>query len=129
MLKKQAYVVIAISYTMLLIVACLMPVPESNRPTILYLDKIVHFGVYFIATFLWFLTFYKTKHTASFGKAIMKTIVVTLSLGVSIEFAQEYLTNHRYFEWLDILANSLGILVATALLYGANKYKLLKLSK
>jgi len=47
--------------------------------------------------------------------------LVLIALGISMEFLQG-MTNYRFFEWQDALANSLGVLFGlAALMVGADK--------
>ena len=64
-------------------------------------DDLVHFGVYF---FLTIVVFAASKKTHYLSLLILLTI-----MGTSIEIAQ-YFTGLRNFEYMDIIANSIGVL-------------------
>ena len=65
-------------------------------------DKLIHFIVYFVLAVT---TFYASKNT---NQIIL--ILIIISIGIVTEFAQ-YITGLRNFEYMDIIANALGVLV------------------
>lgn len=64
-------------------------------------DKLIHFIVYFVLAVT---TFYASKNT---NQIIL--ILIIISIGIVTEFAQ-YITGLRNFEYMDIIANSFGVL-------------------
>ena len=64
-------------------------------------DKLIHFIVYFVLAVT---TFYASKNTNHFI-----LIFIIISIGIVTEFAQ-YITGLRNFEYMDIIANSFGVL-------------------
>ena len=82
-------------------------------------DKIVHFTSYFLLTLSWFFaTQYTIKKTTS--KAILIGIII--SYGIIIEALQGGMTTHRQADFYDILANSIGVLLAATLFPKLNKW-------
>ena len=80
-------------------------------------DKLIHFFVYSVLSFLVF------KASLSFEKILL--FIGLISLGIFIELLQN-VSGLRNFEYMDIIANSLGILVGF-LIFSINE-KTLKLS-
>jgi VanZ family protein len=78
-------------------------------------DKIVHFILYGILTFL-MITYRKEKFVDE-SKLI---VLITFFWGFTIELLQHYCTINRQFELLDLGANILGIIFVVVLL---NKMK------
>jgi len=70
-------------------------------------DKLYHFTGYF-GVMAWYAQFVKQRFV---------TMVLLVVLGVSLEFAQ-LLVNTRSFEWADMLANILGVILATMIVRG-----------
>ncbi|CAL2103966.1 VanZ family protein [Tenacibaculum sp. 190130A14a] len=69
------------------------------------IDKIEHGIAYFMLTFFWLISFRK--------KAVNYIVVFCCFVyGIIIEVLQSVLTNYRIAEYYDILANSIGILIA-----------------
>lgn len=94
--------------------------PQSNWVNELYLDKVVHFGMYAILETLFLFGFFQNTKPNDIPKmSLVITILFGVSLGCSIEFLQPILTSYRKFEWLDMLANALGVLGG---LYFFNRY-------
>ncbi len=70
------------------------------------LDKIEHAIAYFVLTFAWLLALRKSKINA-------KLIVLCCFLyGIIIEALQVTITSYRSGEILDVVANTMGILIA-----------------
>lgn len=66
-------------------------------------DKLGHLLAYFSMTF-WFL------HLAYNRWLVVSLFII---MGLVIEILQS-LTGYRYFEWMDLLANTVGVLIACA---------------
>jgi VanZ family protein len=73
----------------------------SSENVISLNDKLIHFIVYFVLAVI---TFYASKNT---NQIIL--IFIIISIGIVTEFAQ-YITGLRNFEYMDIIANSFGVL-------------------
>lgn len=70
------------------------------------IDKGYHSFAYFILTITWLLAFYKKPQ---------KKYIIAISciiFGIIIEILQTSLTVYRTGDYLDVLANSLGVLLA-----------------
>ena len=90
---------------MLVLVYLLAITPASGNPSpIPYLDKILHFFVFFILTFI--LDFCTRRPL----KEHFFLIFLLIGFGVFIE-ASQYFTASRSAEFLDWLADFLGVLV------------------
>ena len=72
-----------------------------------YEDKLFHLLAYFALTF-WFIQIYHIKHH------VYMWAVVFICLGVLLEYLQGYDAN-RYSEFGDMIANTLGVMIAFAL--------------
>lgn len=110
--RKQRYIVAAL-WSLFILLACLINSDNFKKidaPKIENLDKLVHFGFYTLLTMLWIwcLRIYKRKKT--FFKNLFLILLLSVLFGILIEFLQEYTTNNRAFEWLDVLANTTGAL-------------------
>ncbi len=126
MLSKQKLFLIAITYTVFVCVISLVKVQSPVKITISNLDKLVHFGIYFIFTIVWFGYFSGTVLKKPIFKGVLKASLLAFFVGVSIEVIQQLFTKVRSGDVNDVLANSLGILMAVFLLYQIKKYKELK---
>ena len=71
-------------------------------------DKISHGVIFFYIALLGMFCNFKIEHY------ILMAIIFTLGLTIEII---HYFHPYRYFEWADLLANFLGIILATAIYY------------
>ena len=108
-LRKYGFSILAV--LLLLVLSFFKPPSIDPPPSLLPLDKIVHFLMYFgVAGALWFdyLRGNGNKMKRGYGVAFGFPLV----LGGVIELVQEYATSYRGGEWGDFLANSLGVVAA-----------------
>lgn len=103
--------VIAICYV------SLTPSPPEFNINVAYLDKMEHFISYFILMF-WFSQLYETN------KSRLLYVLSFIFMGIAIEVLQG-LGGVRYFEYYDMLANTLGIITAWFITKGRFKFLLL----
>ena len=92
--------------------------PSSNIQDIKVSDKLIHFVFYAVFSFFLFLL----SHNVNFGlDTLIKkwTFVLTIGtlLGFIIEWIQYALVPSRSGEWLDILANTLGLIAMLSSTY------------
>jgi VanZ family protein len=82
----------------------LVPNPPEFNIELKHFDKVRHFIAYFILMF-WFSQLYKTVNVRIFY------VLFFILLGVVLEILQG-LGGVRYFEYYDMLANTLGVVFA-----------------
>ncbi len=92
--------------------------PSSNIQDIEVSDKLIHFVFYAVFSFFLFLL----SHNVNFGlDTLIKkwTFVLTIGtlLGFIIECIQYALISSRSGEWLDILANTIGLIAMLSITY------------
>ena len=79
-----------------------------------FTDKITHFVFYFGFVFLWGnALLLKTQNRKN---VFLKVFTTAILVGALMEILQETLTKNRTFDWVDILANSIGALVGIFIL-------------
>lgn len=104
-LSRDNIFLIAISITLGIIYLSLIKVPSIGIE-IANIDKAHHSFAYFMLTLTWLLAFYKKQN---------KKYVIVIScilFGIIIEVLQYLLTTYRTGDYLDVFANSLGVLLA-----------------
>jgi VanZ family protein len=110
LLDRKAYT-IAILITAFVTISSLVSLKgiSSLSIKISHFDKIVHAISYFILALSWF---FATQN--DFKKKNFKVLLILLliSFGIIIEALQGGLTTYRQADFYDILANSIGVLVA-----------------
>ncbi len=96
---------ISIGITIGIICLSLIKMPETGIK-IKNIDKVYHSFAYFTLTIAWLFTFYR--------KPTKKYLIVILCIlfGIIIELLQSNLTIYRTGDFLDVIANSLGVLLA-----------------
>ena len=84
----------------LALIISLLSLVDSGESAMQLNDKLIHFSVYAILTYITLIASRKTK--------IFILLMTILSLGISLEFIQS-VSGLRNFEYMDIIANSLGV--------------------
>lgn len=110
--KKQLIYATTLGYTILLAFASLAKINHQSTFHIEFEDKIVHFLAYAILCFLVFLSFSLQK----INKSLIYAALFAFVFGIILEFIQGIMPHARVSELLDVVANTLGILVMTAIL-------------
>ncbi|EKT4552280.1 VanZ family protein [Flavobacterium psychrophilum] len=72
-------------------------------------DKIVHFTFYLGFVILWYRYLVFKEKVLLSNKIVL--VLISITFGIAIEFAQKYFTTTRQADILDVLANSAGALV------------------
>jgi len=108
---RLLYPMAAVSWTAVVFYVCLMPasavpaVPWMNFPLA---DKLVHFLLFGILCWLYLKAGMSLTGQYTW-KGIYASALLSTCLGVLIEYLQATLVNGRSFEYLDILADTIGI--------------------
>lgn len=97
--------VVAIVITITIICLSLLKIPNTGIK-VNNIDKAYHSIAYFVLTLTWLLSFYR--------KPKKKYIIVIscIIFGIIIEVLQSTLTVYRTGDYKDVIANSLGVLLA-----------------
>ena len=86
-------------------------ISSSNVPKIALSDKGIHFAFYTIlAILLYFPLRINTKRSFSFVTTNVLVLVFGFIIGSVIELVQHHLIVGRFGEYLDLLANTVGLL-------------------
>lgn len=129
MLKQRCWFLLAIAYTVFVFVISLIKINKPLEVKISHFDKLVHVGIYFIFTLVWFMFFVKNDIKQFFFKAIVKTSVFAFVTGILIEFLQDCNPNARSGDVKDVIANSVGIFIAVLFVSQIKKYHALNSAK
>ncbi len=86
---------------------------KANIFDLLYIDKLVHVFLYFILTILLIPGFKKFVNFLSERSYLVYSLVISLFYGMIIEIFQLYVFHDRSAEFMDIVANLAGALIAT----------------
>ena len=99
-----------------LIISVLSFIPGNQLPEIeweiISIDTVVHFGMYLMLSILLAFGFIlKNKLNLSKLKMYLILVLVGIAFGTFVELVQGSFIYRRYFDLLDILANSIGSIV------------------
>lgn len=92
---------------------CFYSPQEQPRAIFPYTDKIVHFLMYLGLSGVAMINYiYRTRGHIIILKLVLYALILPILYGGAIELIQEYMTDNRTGEWLDLLADTLGALTA-----------------
>lgn len=116
MLNKQSWLYLAIAYTVFVTVVSLVKIKPPTEINVPQADKWVHISIYVVFTVLWFLGFTNTPHKPFSNKPLVKASIWAFLFGVSIEIVQHISPYARSGDFFDVLANTIGILIAVLII-------------
>lgn len=122
---KKTVLVLALSWTILIGILCLVTFSKLPSISISDADKYVHFTFHFIFIMLW--GFYTSiNHNEIRISKIIRFVIISICYGIVIEILQETFTTTRHAELLDVLANSSGAVVALLVFVLIKRQKAIK---
>ncbi|TVP48725.1 MAG: VanZ family protein [Mongoliibacter sp.] len=99
----------AIIWLVIVLIALLTPgnnLPKT--PTFPHADKLVHFGIFAVLTFLWCrVGTLNAENQLDWKKLLTNLLVFTIIFPILVEYLQKYIPK-RSFEYEDIVANLVG---------------------
>ncbi|MEK7990326.1 MAG: VanZ family protein [Thiotrichaceae bacterium] len=102
---KTLWLISGWGLAMAICILSLIPPIDTGIQTISHIDKLEHLTAYFVITF-WFSLLYPTSQ----GR--LMCLVGFLAMGLSLEVLQGLLTTTRHADGFDMIANTLGVLIA-----------------
>lgn len=91
--------------------------PKMEMDEITNIDKLAHICMYGgLCTIIWW-EYWRKHHILSLIRTIIGAIVLPIALSGAIELLQEYVTENRSGDWADMIANTIGVLLAALLGY------------
>ena len=108
---KKASFGLAIGWTLLIAVVCLVKFGNLPSLGVSGADKYVHIILHFGFTMLWGFYFWQKRNQKTIP-IIIRLVVVSLFYGILIEFLQETCTTTRHADIFDVLANGTGATIA-----------------
>src|SRR5690606_8118206 len=109
----------AIDYAIARLVVCLRPLRLSDIG-VSFGDKVFYALAYVVLAFLWYYAFsfqFKFKNT----KALLWASVFSVFFGMVIEVFQEVFTTTRQADVMDVVANTVGVLLSAILIMLKNR--------
>jgi VanZ family protein len=112
-LAVRIFLLIAVVYTLIITTLSLVPLGKISVGAFNPTDKMLHGVAYFILTLLWlFYYLMKKSEIPDYKWGFFNISVLVIVFGMLIEVLQGALTSYRQPDWADILANSIGVLIA-----------------
>ena len=91
--------------------------PQTDMEVIPGIDKLAHICMYGGLCFILWIEYLRTHSAIHRKRIITGGILLPIAFSGSIELAQSYLTEHRGGDWLDLAANTTGVLLAALVGY------------
>lgn len=113
---KKSLLYITIIYSLALLAVSLMTLHDLPDLGVSFADKIFHFLAYTVLTVLWYGTFSYTLNYRN-KRAISYAMLFSIVFGIIIEVLQGCLTTSRRLDFYDIIANTIGTLLVSFVLW------------
>ncbi len=109
--KKIILKYLTISYTLLIIILFLAPVPNI-KPSFNFFefDKLIHILIYIFLVLFWGLYLIESNFS------LKQILLIIIIFGLIIEILQYILPFGRYFDFVDFIANSVGAIIGAFIL-------------
>lgn len=108
----------------LITISFLLLIPGNSIPQagfiVPHLDKLVHLAMFAILSFLT-LSNLRSKRKFTGLKEIVMVVLFSSGIGLVLELVQELFIKGRYFDWWDVVANTIGAIIGVSLLFKKNK--------
>jgi VanZ family protein len=118
-LKRLEIFFPAILWTVILLALCLAPgndLPDMPLLTRLHFDKLVHFCLFGGFVIFWSLAVAEIK-PLPITRYVLFFTVLSIVLGIAVEFMQKYWIPGRDFEYGDMITDAIGA-ITCAILFG-----------
>lgn len=103
----------SLGVTLAVIGLSVMKSVDQDTAHFISLDKVVHFSMYFVLTFMWAVEGLKQYRFRWWRyNSVKLSLIFCILLGVVLELVQLYLLPDRDFDYYDVLANTLGAIGA-----------------
>ena len=113
-LLEDNAIFIAIFFTISITIGSLVKSDVIAIEIVSISDKTIHFIAYFFLMLSWLYVFFKKK---SFSKNVKFIFIGCIAFGIIIEILQGVTTTYRTLSFLDVAANTLGVLFASTVFH------------
>ena len=113
-LLEDNAILIAIFFTISITIGSLVKSDVIAIEIVSISDKTIHFIAYFFLMLSWLYVFFKKK---SFSKNVKFIFIGCIVFGIIIEIIQGVTTTYRTLSFLDVAANTLGVLFASTVFH------------
>lgn len=109
-----------------ILTVCFIPVPETPVDNVPFIDKWVHIVMYFVLSSSLWIEYLRSHVRINYKKLGIGAILLPILMSGLIELLQAYCTETRSGDWMDFLANSLGVALAALAGFGWYRRRFLK---
>lgn len=113
MFRPLTFQMPSILWAAFILVLSLMPGRDLPSVSLWQADKLAHFAVYAILTWLMLRGAIKQLGSPLRLRVIVLMLLLSSGYGVLIEFIQETFTADRHLDWYDAIANATGALMGS----------------
>lgn len=103
-LERPRVAFLALAWTVCIFILSALPGKDLPHVDFFQADKLVHALMYGIMCFLW-----SKALTGDRIKRIFLAVLLSSFFGMGMEWMQETFFTDRYFDWMDVLANEIGV--------------------
>ncbi len=89
----------------------LCTMPETELDDVPFIDKWMHICMYGGLSGVLWIEYVRAHRSIKFMKALLPTVFFPLALSGAMELLQAYCTTTRSGDWLDMAANSIGVIL------------------
>ncbi|WP_156877288.1 VanZ family protein [Salinimicrobium terrae] len=119
---KLLFFLAALCYTILILYLSLINLADTPVQDLGMSDKMLHLGAYFGLGMLWMLFWLFSFKEDKFFKNIVVISIISIAFGIFIEVLQDTMTSYRQLDLYDILANTIGVVLAGILAWNLRNY-------
>jgi len=116
---KKLLLALAVFWTLVIAVLCLVSFREMPTVSLKSADKYVHTTFHFVFTILWFFALYQNT---AIKKSLARVFLLSFGYGILIEILQSTFTQTRKADVYDVFANATGAVLAILVLYFYDNY-------
>lgn len=130
--KISSHLYLPVGWTILTIILLCLPgsaIPSVGMYGLSDIDKAVHFILFGCIPFFWGIYTTTRSSYSKWKKWLAVFCLSSISLGIILEFVQFYFIPNRDFDIMDILADTIGALFFTFLLFALEKQSAVKKEK
>lgn len=91
--------------------------PKTDMNEIPYIDKLVHICMYGGLTLIIWLEYLRKHSAINWKRLSIGGIILPIAMSGCIEVLQATCTDNRSGDWLDLLANTIGVVLACLISY------------
>ena len=97
-----------------IVLLSLLPIPDLKMPVqVPLIDKWTHMVMYGVLTLVIWLDYKRSHQQYNTWRLLIFAFFAPIAMGGILELMQAYLTTCRSGEWLDFVANTIGVCLGT----------------